>query len=213
VSVRDFRVLGDPASMYEFVPEAYKPYFDPNGGGGVQVVLATDPDPACGARVDTPEEREEIYADTPVESECVPPGGRLRGKRVGAVRLGMKRAGVRERLGPPSNSKRRADRWCLIGAARLDVAYRKRAAALIKTSSRGHDLRGVAGGDKARKARRRLGNAAFRVGATRVIAAGESKRRAAFAGIRGKRVRWVALADRRAIASPGAAMRALRRTR
>jgi hypothetical protein len=63
VSVRRFRVLGRPASFYEFVPEAYKPYFDPKGGGGVQVTLATNPDPVCGALVDTPEEREDVYRD------------------------------------------------------------------------------------------------------------------------------------------------------
>ncbi len=213
VSVRNFRIAGSPADMTPFVPAEYQPYFDPEGGGGVQVTLATNPDPVCGERVDTPEEREQVYRDAPRSRDCVPPGGRLRGKRVGRAKLGMERRILHRRLGPPRERKRGVDRWCLIGHANLRVAYRHGGAALIRTTSRGHALHGVARGDRARKARRLLGPAAFRLGKTRVIADSERPRRAAFVGVRGKRVRWVALADPDAITGRAAVTRVLRRAR
>lgn len=63
VSVRKLRVAGVPADVTPFVPAAYRPYFDSEGGGGVRVTLATNPDPICGARVDTPAERRKVYRD------------------------------------------------------------------------------------------------------------------------------------------------------
>lgn len=204
-SLRNLRFLGMPVDLTPLVPPEYQAYVDPGGGFGAQFTAETELDPVCAARVDTPEERDDVYPDADVAAGCLPPGGELRGRRVGAVKLGAKRASLRERLGPPRRSKRRADRWCVIGAAKLSVAYREGAAALIKTSSRGHDLRGVARGDRARKALRRLGPVAFKLPGVRVIAAGTTRRRTAFAGIRGKRVRWVGLAD------PALAQRVARR--
>ncbi len=211
VSVREFRVAGVAADMTPFVPAAYQPFFDPEGGGGVQVTLATNPDPICGARVDTPEEREQVYPDAPRTNGCVPPGGRLRGRRVGRVKLGMQLTRVRTLLGPPAKRKRGVHRWCLIGAADLRIAFRRHKAALIRTSSRGHDLRGIATGNRSRKALRRLGPVEFELGRTGVIAAGSRPRRHAFAAVRAGRVRWLALSDPGLI--KGSAERALRRTR
>jgi hypothetical protein len=61
VFIKDFRVLGqpmDPRELPGFPPE-YEPYFQ-KGGGGVytDTVVA---EPSCAAKVDTPEEIEQIY--------------------------------------------------------------------------------------------------------------------------------------------------------
>ncbi len=47
VSVRNYRIGGTPQNASPYVPEAYKPYFDENGGGGVEVLLDSGPDPSC----------------------------------------------------------------------------------------------------------------------------------------------------------------------
>jgi hypothetical protein len=206
-SLRNLRFLGQPMDATPFVPAGYQEYVDEGGGFGAQFVLETDPDPQCYARIDTPEERGKIYSDAPVELPCVPPGGRLRGKRVGQVRLGMKRERVFALLGAPHSRKRRVDRWCVIGAAVLRIAYRRNRVALIKTTVRGHDLRDVAPGTRARRARRRLGEPAFRAAGAKVIVV-TGKRRIAYAGLRGRRVRWLA------VAKPGLnARRTLKRAR
>ena len=212
VSVRNYRIAGQPASMTPFVPAEYQPYFDEDGGGGVQVTLASDPDPSCGSRVDTPEEREEVYRDDPVAEDCIPPGGRLRGRKVGRAKLGMDRADVIARLGEPQVRRNRVDRWCVIGGASIRIAYERKAVSLIRTSARGHALAGVAPKDPARKARTRFGGPEFRVGASRVTEGGGTRNRRGFAALGSHRVRWVAIADPAAL--PGdAAQRALNRTR
>ena len=213
VSVRRFRVGGVPADMTPFVPDGYLPYFDAAGGGGVQMTLASNPDPVCGARVDTPEEREKVYRDAPRTSRCRPPGGELRGRRVGRAKLGIARTLVRERMGPPRKRRHGVDRWCLIGKANLRVGYADGEAVVIRSSSRGHALAGVARGDRARRARRRFGAAAFRVGSARVIPAERRRRRAAFVAVRGGRVRWIAIADPQAVGGAAGQARSLRRTR
>ena len=212
VSVRNFRVGGQPFSATAFAPPEYQPYFDEDGGGGVQFVLESDPDPSCGERVDTPEEREDIYKDDPVAEGCIPPGGRLRGRKVGRSKLGMDRTEVIERLGDPMTRRNRVDRWCVIGGASLRIAYKRKAVSLIRTSARGHALAGVAPKDRARKARSRFGGADFKVGASRVTEGGGTARRRGFAAFGSHKVRWVAIADPAAL--PGdAAQRTLNRTR
>ncbi len=212
VSVRNFRIAGQPGNMTPFVPPEYQPYFDEDGGGGVQVVLETNPDPTCGARVDTPEEREDIYKDDPLSEGCIPPGGQLRGRKVGKAKLGMARSKLINRLGEPLTRSKRVDRWCLIGGTNLRVAYKRKAVALIRTSARGHALDGVAPKDRARKARARFGGPQFQVGAARVTEGGGTARRRGFAAFASRKVRWVAIADPAAL--PGdAAKRALKRTR
>lgn len=156
VSVRNFRIGGIRQDATPYVPPAYRPYFDPNGGGGVEVTLESDPDPTCIAKVDTPAERDRVYGDRGLYPECVPPGGKLHGRHVGPVRLRMSRDRVRSRLGPPQHGSRRVDRWCVIGKGELRVAYGRGGVRAILTSSRGQGFRGVARGDRLRRAHRRL---------------------------------------------------------
>jgi hypothetical protein len=214
VSVRNFRVLGEPGDMTPFVPPAYQPYFDSSGGGGVQFTGVADADPACVARVDTPEEREQVYRNTPVFPDCIPPGGELRRRRVGQVRLGLARGEVIARLGEPHRRKRRTDRWCLIGDARLKIAYESKRAALITTSSRGHTEKGVGPGTKLGRAKNRLDlQHRFDLGRKKVFEAPVRHDRRLFAAVRRRRILYLAMADPAALGSLNAIERALRRTR
>jgi hypothetical protein len=215
VSVRNSRLGGTPLDATPFVPEAYRPYFDPGGGGGVEVLLESNPDPTCADKVDTPEERNGVYGDRGLFGGCIPPGGALRGKRVGRLRLGIRRDRALARLGPPRNHRRGTDRWCLIGKGELRVEYAPRdgPATVIRSSGRGHALHGVARGDRIARARRRLDlGDRFRLGGARVFDAGTVHGRGRFVAIAAHRVRWVAIADRHRLGARGT-VRAVRRTR
>jgi hypothetical protein len=196
VSVRNFRLGGVPMDATPYVPEAYRPFFAEGGGGGALLEMETISDPRCAAMVDTPQEQAQVYGDTGLALGCIPPGGDLRGKRIGEARLGMRRAEVLTKLGPPQDSRRRVDRWCLIGKGELRVAYgRGDRAQLLVSSGRGHSIRGVARGDRARRAHRRLSlEPRLRRGELRLFEAPPAKRRRAWVGIAGGRVRWVLLA-------------------
>lgn len=195
-SVRNFRLGGTPMSAAPYVPEAYRPYFDDNGGGGVEMLLESNPDPVCAAKVDTPEERDQVYAGRGVEPPCVAPGGALRGRRVGRVGLGMNRKRVRSRVGLPLDSDGGVDRWCLIGKGELRVAYDGGRAKAILSSGRGHAIAGVSRGDPARRARRRLQvQRRDRRGGVRVLVVRRAHGGRGWIGVAGRRVRWVAIAS------------------
>ena len=216
VSVRNLRLGGVPMDATPFVPAAYRPYFDPEGGGGVLVELATNPPSHCTSRVDTPEERDRVYGAQPDFLGCIEPGGELRGRRVGGVALGMRRAAIVGKLGLPHDHARGVDRWCVIGKGRLRIAYAGSGerAAVIQTSSRGHAAHGVARGDSARRAQRRLAlDRLFKVGSTRVLEARRGGPRRLVVGLGAHRVRWIALADPAATKSDRSLRRALRRMR
>ncbi len=198
VSVRNFRIGGTPQDASPYVPPAYQPYVDPEGGGGVEVLLESDPDPTCASKVDTPEERDRVYADRPGASPCIEPGGGIRGRKVGRVKLGNKREAVRAKLGAPTYAKRSFDAWCLVGKGELRVAYRRggRVQALL-TSGSGQSIRGVSRGDRARRARARLdvrGDRRIRkVGRFLII---RSRRpRELLVGVKAHRVRWILIAN------------------
>jgi hypothetical protein len=199
VSVRDFRIGGTPQSASPYAPAAYQSYFDENGGGGVEVLLESDPDPTCGAKVDTPEERDKVYGDRAAESVCIEPSGGIRGRRVGAVKLGDKRATVRAKLGAPTYAHHFFDAWCLVGKGELRVGYGRRGRADdVVTSGSGQALHGVSRGDKSRRAFDRLSLKSARFEASGVhiyYVDGGAADRMAFVGIAHDRVRWVMVGD------------------
>ncbi len=210
VSVRNLRIAGVPMDATPFVPAAFRPFFDPNGGGGVLVELELNPPSHCTSRVDTPEERDRVYAGTPEFVGCVEPGGELRRGGVGRVRLGMSRKRVAGRLGVPQDHRQGVDRWCLIGKGSIRVGYRRAGgrAELIATSSRGHSVGGVARGDSEHRARKRLApRALFALGDRRVF---ETRSGGPLVVVEGSRVRWLVIADRRLTTDEPALRRALR---
>jgi hypothetical protein len=210
VNVDNFRVGGQPMSAYPFAPDQYKPFFTQNGGGGVIVLLETEPDPYCVQKA----EQEDVYANKPVFKDCVPPGGELKARQVGKVQLGMGQETVHDLLGPPHDVRHGVDRWCVIGDAELRIAYRQgspNGAAVILTTVLGHTVRGVRAGTKRRKATRRLDlERRFRVGKVGVFEGPRRRHRHLFVGIGGKRVRWLAVTDPERLRSLRATKRALR---
>ena len=199
--VANFRLGGMPMDATPYAPPQYQPFFSPGGGGGVLVELESGPDPTCAARVDTPEERAAIYANEAIFKRCVEPGGELRGKRVGRVRLRMRRDAVLRRLGPPRDHQHGVDRWCLEGKGELRLAYSKRKrAVMILTSGRGHNVRGVSRGDRLERARRRLRlqrYASFDSSGIRAIFVRGQRARRLWIGVRDRRVRYLLLAKPR----------------
>jgi hypothetical protein len=63
VSVHNFRIGGVPMSAMPFAPDPMKPFFRRSGGGGAMVLLQTDPDPTCAAKVDTRKEQRRVYRE------------------------------------------------------------------------------------------------------------------------------------------------------
>ena len=193
VSVRNYRIGGQPQDASPYVPEAYQPYFDEDGGGGVEVLMEGGPDPSCASKVDTPEERNQVYGDRPEEQGCIDPGGGIRGRRVGRARLGANRESVRSKLGPPTYARKKIDVWCLIGKGELRVGYGSGAAGIV-TSGRGQSFHGVARGDRMRRARKRLelvDIGGFEGG--RILVVRKRGPRRILLGARDGRVRWVSV--------------------
>ena len=157
VSVRNFRVGGTPTDASPYVPEAYRPFFDEGGGGGALVELETDPDPTCAARVDTPAEQAQVYGDSawrppaslPAAS-CAAGGSAGRGSGCAGRRL---LAQARAAGGVPAPDRPLVpDRQGRAAGRVLEARARR----TLLSSGRGHSIRGVARGDRARRARRRL---------------------------------------------------------
>jgi hypothetical protein len=198
VAVHNFRIGGQPADFTPYVPADYKPYAYPGGGGGVLVTLETDPDPQCMAKVDTQKERRKVYASGSAYPKCITPGGTVRGRRVGHVRLAEGRKRIRKHLGHPGRHRHGVDRWCVVGAASLRVAFSHKAhrAKLILSTSRGHAIHGVGPGDSARTAKAAMKlHTRFRVKGTWVLEGPRNHRRRAFFGLRHGRVRWIAISN------------------
>jgi hypothetical protein len=217
VYVTNFRVGGQPMDASPYVPPAYRPYVSPTGGGGVRVLLESDPDPSCVKKVDTPAERDKVYADRPQERHCAEPGGGMGARHVGPAKLGMAPDRLRKRLGPPDRRRRGSWRWCVVGGSSLRVAFTgkaaRRGAALIRTDARGQHMHGVGPGDRRRRAVRRLDLRPMhaRAHGRRVWAGRGPHRTRVVAGTRGGRVKWLAIADRRRLHGRRAVLRAVRR--
>lgn len=216
VSVRNYRVLGQPADFTPFAPPQYQPFLDSDGGGGVIVQMESEIDPACAAKA----AQGGVY-NQPLFGNCVSPGGELHGAQVGHLRLGMTRDEVRGLLGAPHSEHRGTDRWCVIGDGELRVAYRaagpkqgsgSERAAVILSTVLGHSAKGIRAGSKRRKAIRTLDlERRFRAGKVSVFETKRKPGRRLFVGIGGKRVRWLAVTDPAKLRSLGATKRALRR--
>ena len=190
------------------------PYFDANGGGGVEVVLETDPDPPARRRSTRPRSATRLRRPRPVPA-CIEPGG-------GAPRQARRPAAARRCRGSarsrgsarPQPARRASDRWCLIGKGQLRVALRAQG----RAGDRDPQLRprplfhGVARGDRARRAHRRLDLARrFRVGGATSVRGRDGPRRASLfvasprtgsAGSRSRPSGSVRAVARRALGAP-----------
>ena len=210
VSVRNFRLLGQPGDFTPFAPPQYQPFLDPNGGGGVIVLMESEIDPACAEKAAAGG----VYTQ-PSFGDCVSPGGELHANRVGHVSLGMPRDQVLAALGAPHEQRNGTDRWCVIGDGELRVGYAGAdpgRAAVILTTVLGHAFKGIRAGSRKRHAVNRLDlERAFRAEGTTVFEARRRRGRRLFVGTGGRQVRWLALTDPRTLHSRRATKRAVRR--
>jgi 3',5'-cyclic AMP phosphodiesterase CpdA len=134
---------------------------------------------------------------------CASVAGRIRGRRLHRVSLGMKRAAVRRRY--PSRTRRgRFDLFCLADGKQVRVKYRRGRVVLVLTSSPSFRARGIRVGAKRSALRGRAGrlNRRFYIARSR-------RATVVFRVARG-RVREVGLAARRLTATRAAARRLLR---
>lgn len=153
---------------------------------------------------------------SPTLRRCLPRRVRVRGRGIGRVRLGMRRTNLRLRRSI-TRERARGVRLCVAGGGRKAVGAalsQRGRVRLIATRARGHRLgggsgvrrRGVAPGSSARAVarafphRRRLARGLYRT----------SRRGHFVVGVRGGRVRFVAVAGRGVLRTPRALRRQLR---
>jgi hypothetical protein len=144
-----------------------------------------------------------------IGSRCTRPTGRLRGRRLGPVGLGQRRASVR-RLRGARRMRRRMDRVCLTDGRSIRVGYsssRSRGrATLLLTTSRRYRALGLRPGSRVRRLR---GAARFRVGSN-TWHLRRGRRATAVLRVRGGRVREIGIASRARTRGRRAAARFLR---
>lgn len=170
------------------------------------------PKPAFGAyrelvgRLGAPRTHDAAPGAPAPRRRCLARRARLSHRGVAGVRVGVRRAGQRRRLGAPARSSRRSDRWCVTGGGQVRVAYDRRGRTrLVLSTGRGHRARRVRPGGR-RLLVRRAFPAARRAGAGRLRTG-----RIVF-GVRRGRVTYLAAADRRTAVRPGLLGRWLRAT-
>jgi hypothetical protein len=175
------------------IPQEWARYFGP-GTGGVITRNSVEADPACAERAQR--EPEKIYAAGAAGSPVPAPGstpadpascaGRVTRRSIGPVSLGETEAAVRERLGVPDLVRRGWLHYCR-GALR--VGFRG-------------DRSGDSGSNPSAKVVALVGRAHGRVGkrvprrAKRFARGIRRLRPGVLAGVRAKRVRYVAVVDR-----------------
>ena len=148
---------GDPTQLPGFPPD-YKPYFS-KGRGGVQKSGEVQADPNCVKKFKEHDPRAgggPGGAGTAGADHCRVPGGRVN-HGIGGIRLGWKRARVRNTMGPPTVESARFVSYCMSGGGRLAAAFDRSGPGgkvlLVVTDSPPFDARGVRTGSSIRKAR------------------------------------------------------------
>jgi hypothetical protein len=213
---------GNPTTVPGF-PAEWSRYFG-HGTGGFRTRNDVESDPRCAERARR--EGGRIYASTGRSRppRCVTPGGPVTTRRIGPVRVGDTESQARRSLGPPVSVKRGFLRWCVVGGGRylagqasdrsgeLGVGAAEQTVMLV-SSSRAFRYRGVGRGSSVRRLRRKLRRArrVTRYERTRVWSARPGSR--VLFGVRGRRVRFVAVRDRAAVRGRAAIRRYLRRAR
>ena len=225
--VTNFNVNGrtyDPSQIPGIPPE-YAQHLGP-GTGGVITRNAVEADPSCVARVAA---GEQIYAAQP---SAAGPNGGSRGcgavagagtsRRLGPVALGEPDRAVRSRLGDPVVVRRGFLRYCATGGGVLAVGQPGDRSGELGTDPGApaillfSDAPGVRAGRVGPGARARALRRAFprrrrltRLGSAVVYRVAPRSR--VLVAVRGGRVAWLAVGDRRRLRSIGSLRAALRR--
>jgi hypothetical protein len=189
---------GDPSALPGF-PAEYKPFFG-EGRGGVHRNEAVEADPECIAKA---AERDPYKQTGPGGSSgssdadrCRVAGGSV-DRGIGGVRLGMKRASARQKLGAATTESARYMTWCMTGGGSLVAAFDRSGergrAVLVLTTAPPFDARGFRTGSKSSKARARMrGERAI----AKNVLAMTRRKDVLIAGLRSSRVSYLASASR-----------------
>jgi hypothetical protein len=212
---------GDP-SQIPGVPPDFAQHFG-QGTGGVVTRDSVPADPACAERAK--KDPAAIYASgaaggaaRPQRPPACVTGGPVTSRRLGPVSLGETEAQIRGRLGAPDDVLRGTLRWCAARGGRYVVAERGdrsgdlgsddgAPAVLLLTTDPGFGTRGVRAGSRASALRRAFprSRSLTRVGRTRLVALRPPA--GLVAGVRGGRVRFLAVYDRSALRTAAAVRR------
>jgi hypothetical protein len=199
VSLHNLRILGQPADASQFVPDDFKPYLYEGGGGGGKLVTGLPADPTCAARVDTAQEKAQIYF------HCLDQGGAIQGRTLAGATLREHRDDVTTDTGPAQEEKGGFDRWCAEAGGEIRIGYPRKQlprgpGALVEmlwTSSEANTIGGFGPGDSKKSAKAAL-DAVFRFKVDGVnvyeIPPRRSKRWTFF-GASGGEIRYLALSD------------------
>jgi hypothetical protein len=215
----------DP-SRFPGIPPEYAQHLGP-GTGGVRVIDGSvEADPRCAERARREPER--IYVQAALEAagedpagfatapgRCrAPAAGRVTLRALGPVAVRTRERDVRAALGAPAEIRRGVLRWCEGGSFLVvqrsdrsgDLGSDPEAATIMVVATRGRFRWGGAGpGTRAPRRWAHVG----RLGTTRLVA--RSRRSPVVLGVRGGRVRFVAVYDRRAIRTRAGLERVLTR--
>jgi len=137
-------------------------------------------------------------------SSCLSRRVKIGPRNIGRLKLGQSRALTAKRARPLGNISRRTRvlRYCVRGGEARSAAVfdRRRRLRVAATNAPGHTRRGVGPGDSVRALQRRFGKRLRRLspGVLMVRAPKSSRSRVIF-GVRGAKVRYVAVADRRLV--------------
>jgi hypothetical protein len=104
VNLQNFRIGGQPASFPPgSLPEEFQPYMD-QGGGGAYLTESFPVDPSCAAKVDTPEEARQVYAQSQGPTAQPPPD--IENTPLAPIAQPVKSKRCKHRKGGHSASKR-----------------------------------------------------------------------------------------------------------
>jgi hypothetical protein len=192
---------GDPTSIPGFPPE-YAKFFGP-GTGGVISHNQIPADPTCAAKA----AKSSPYAVPPPAKQpppCADASGGVGSRHLGSVSLGMRESEVWTKLGAPVRVHRGFLRYCLRGGGKELVGIpgdrsgteggpSDEPVVFLLTTAASHKARGVGRGDGRRAVRRAFprARALFVQGHTHVF----RLRPGLLAGIRGGRLRFLAVYD------------------
>jgi hypothetical protein len=124
-------------------------------------------------------------------------------RNIGRLKLGQSRSRTARRARPLGNISRRTRvlRYCVRGASRARAAAvfdKRRKLRLAASNARGHTRRGLGRGSSTRALRKRFGKKLRTVSrGIRIVQAPKSSRSRVIYVVRGARVRYVAIADRK----------------
>jgi hypothetical protein len=206
VYVRNFNFNGqtfDPRDLPGF-PHQYDSFYGP-GTGGLISHNSVQTDPRCIAQAAAggaggSSNHHGVYNPHRPLRGCLSLRGLVGSRRLAGVRVGTTDRQVQQLLGTPPSTGRGFLRYCLIGGGSFLVGVGNDGrAAMLLTDGRAFQLQGVRVGTLERNLRGGWTRATLRlhVGSTRVYAL--NKRSGVLTGVRGGRVRWLAVYDRSSV--------------